>query len=148
MRKVTNSTYKEIDELYEELSENLSHFESLSEQIKEQLQEWLGSFETDCGKNIFDVIARVQDVKEQLTEQTNDLVSSMESYQEERSEKWHSSDAGYNYADWLEQWKDLNSTITSPVYWFALNGEIEESIEIDAGIEEIAALPPQQPDYE
>ncbi|MCY9861544.1 hypothetical protein OTK49_03305 [Vibrio coralliirubri] len=148
MRKITNGTYKEIEELYEELSENLTHFEGLSNQIQEQLPEWLASFETDCGKNIFDVLESVKNAKEQLTEQTNDLVDSMEGYQEGRSERWHSSDAGCNYNDWCEQWKDLNSTFNNPVYWFTLGGDLDDEAVVDAGVEEIASMPSQQPDYE
>lgn len=148
MRKVNKNTYNEIDNLYSDLTESLTHFEDLSAKINENLPEWIRSFKTEGGKDIFSILEDIKEAKGELNEQTSDIVSSAESYQEGRSSKWLASDIGCNYNDWVEQWKDLNNMMNSPVYWFTLNGCIEDDIAIDAGIEEISPLPSQQPDGE
>jgi hypothetical protein len=42
-----------------------------------------------------------------LTSFRDEVMQSMEDYAGERSEKWQESEAGQNYAAWMEQWEGL-----------------------------------------
>lgn len=98
MKKLSKAQQEEKDRLLAELrrthEEVVMAVVELNEKVKEM---WA------------DVDGKVDDhnaVVEQANEFMQTVVESMQSYQDERSEKWQESDAASAFADWQGAWED------------------------------------------
>lgn len=88
MKKISKSDMERIAKLREAI-----------EGKKAKIEEALTKFQ----ESIAPIISDAEDERQELFGVLDDIVSAMESYYDERSEKWQEGDAGNAYSEWKDQ---------------------------------------------
>jgi coenzyme F420-reducing hydrogenase alpha subunit len=99
MKKLSKTQDQERTRLADELQEKHEALEQAVDQFNQTLTEAREKLET--------VIGEYNAALEETRAFVEEIASDMETYYDERSEKWQEGDAGTNYSDWKDQW-DIN----------------------------------------
>lgn len=146
MKKVTNGQYEQTEALYERLSALHSRFESLSQEVGGQLMEFIANQVDHEGDSLVDLMASIEDVRNELQTNSQEIAGQVEAYRDERSERWKSSDVGEEYSGWVDCWGELAETLTEPTVFLQFCGDLSDGdLELDYGVVDIRELPNQTP---
>lgn len=88
MRKISKSDMERIGKLRASIEEK-----------KVKIEEALAKFQ----ESIAPILSDAEDDRQELFGVLDDLVNEMESYFDEKSEKWQEDDAGSQYSEWKDQ---------------------------------------------
>ena len=86
-----------------ELAEHVKKLADADATLGEAVDQFNLDVEFAKGK-LENVLEEYNDAVESANEFRSGLADSMETYQDERSEKWHEGDAGQAYASWFDSW--------------------------------------------
>lgn len=117
MKKVSTKKEKELDELLNTLKEAQQDYNEKAEEIREMLE--------DLFSELTELRDTAENARDELREKTVEIHEDIEAYCDERSERWHDTEKGEAYSEWLSAWEYATD-------------EIEHITEIEApSIEEI-----------
>lgn len=101
MKKLSKDEEKRRSELSEELKK-----------IAAEVDEAVVAANNAIDK-VNDIIERYNNVVGEANGFREDIVNAIESYMDERSEKWHESDRASSYEDWKQEWEDELSELST-----------------------------------
>lgn len=76
---------------------------------KDQAKRWevLSNAVEEKNTKVCEANAEYNAALQELAAFRDELVADMEAYRDERSDKWHESDAASNYEDWIQEYENI-----------------------------------------
>ncbi len=96
MKSLSKKQIGEKEKLASDLADARTALETAISEYNAKLEDLKGPVEVALGK--------LNDVVREANEWTSAILSDMESYYDERSEKWQEGDAGSNYSSWKDEY--------------------------------------------
>ena len=121
MKKVSAKKEKELDGLLCALRDAQCAYNEKAEAIREMFEDSL--------RELADLRDTAENARDDLREKTVEIYEEIEAYCDERSERWHDTEKGEAYSEWLSAWEYATDEIEHIVELEAPNiEEIEEVV--------------------
>ena len=150
MRKIDNATFKSLEEMNAKLELLGEQSEELLEVINDKLADFINeTIHKDSGLTLIEMLDEFRDTKEQLTDLVNESVGEMESYYDDRSEKWQDGDRGEAYSEWISEWKYvvyLSEESCIEIKAPDTDDIVGSGLQFDIGVSEAFELPNNAPE--
>lgn len=99
MKKLARSRQNEMSRIQERLREAAAGLEEAVGTANEAISQ--------AHRSLVEAADAYNEAVEEAEAFRDDVVSEMEGYADERSEKWRDSDRGQAYESWMNQWREL-----------------------------------------
>ncbi len=132
MRNVSKNTQALLLEKKAKAEGVRSRYDELRNGLEVEIESLISKFNSDNGETIRALEVEYQTTAEELMHIAEDLHTQSQEYMDDRRDKWHSSDAGYEYNQWSEEWLDLHNSMHDLLCFnFEVSVDITRIPEID-----------------
>lgn len=97
MRKISKKQYKEIEVLHNKMNALFEEYNNKVNEIQDKIIDLIG-------EELNPVIDEFNENVSDLQNQVDEIYGELESYIEEKSDRWRESDKGEQYIEWSYEW--------------------------------------------
>ncbi|MBE8232344.1 MAG: hypothetical protein HAW67_01320, partial [Endozoicomonadaceae bacterium] len=100
-----------IESLHEDVTKKQDALKVFKEKLNKAVAELVQNFTDDSGQSFEVITEEFENLKTDLDGCIGDVVTEIEQYQCERSDKWQESEAGEQTQTWLDTWKEYHNCV-------------------------------------
>ncbi len=132
MRNVSKTTQALLLDRKSKAEGLRSKYDELRNGLEAEMHSLISKFNSDNGEAIRALEIEYQATAEEVMNIADDLHTKSQEYMDDRSDRWHGSDAGYEYNQWSEEWLDLHNSMHDLLCFnFEVSVDITRIPEID-----------------
>lgn len=126
MKGIKKAEFNEIKALHSSVEKMVELHNSHLQQLEAVVNKAISEYMSIHGKEVESNIEAINDTQERLSNSSQEQVTLIDDYMQDRSVNWHDSAAAENMHDWYEDWNSYSTDICN-----GLDGYPFLSIEFD-----------------